>query len=664
MQVGTEERRGPGVAALLASLDEDQRAAVTTPSTLVAVIAAAGSGKTRVLTRRIAHRVVTGTADARRTLALTFTREAAGELRRRLRRIGLREPVEAGTFHAVARNLLHQRWQDLGERPPAIVNDRARLLRELRTGIPVAALGTELDWAAARGIPPDRYVAAARAAGRRGPAPPNDIANAMHDYGDLKRRRGIVDLDDLLTLALRHLNHDQLWAEGVRFRYRHFLVDEAQDLNPVQFQLLRALLGGRDDVFLVGDPAQAIYAFNGSDPSLLAEIDRHMPGVEVLRLPVNHRSTPAVVDAGRHVLAVSGQPADTVASRDEGPPVEIHAAGDAEAEAALVARLAAGLDPSLVRTGQVGVLARTNAQLPALAAALDAAGLAVRRDAVVPGSPLAIAISATTALPSASRLRAWAHDVTEDMTSGAAGTVGASGAARRGSGALASAADATQDELQRDAERRVAAAVLEFLRDQPTGDGAALRQWIATTNPFASGPDISGVDVLTFHGAKGREWHTVFVTGVETSLVPHRSASTVAARAEEARLLHVALTRARDRLVVTWAQRRGGYARRLSPLLAEFDPAPAEPVAMPTELRRPNVRPERPEEERRRRLAQWRADAARAAYTLPAAICSDADLDAIAETPPADADELAARTTLGRLTAGRLFPGIRGALDA
>lgn len=660
MQVGIGERRGPGVDALLADLDDDQRAAVTTPSTLVAVIAAAGSGKTRVLTRRIAHRVATGTADPRRMLALTFTREAAGELRRRLRRIGLRDPVEAGTFHAVARNLLHQRWLDVGERPPAIVNDRDRLLRELRTGIPVAVLGTELDWAAARGISPDGYVAAARAAGRRGAAAPNAIANALHDYADLKRRRGIVDLDDLLTLALHHLTHDQLWAEGVRFRYHHFLVDEAQDLNPVQFQLLRALLGGRDDVFLVGDPAQAIYAFNGSDPSLLADIDRHLPGVEILRLPVNHRSTPAVVDAGRHVLAVSGQAADTVASRDEGPPIEIHAAADAEAEAALVARLALSLDPSLVRTGQVGVLARTNAQLPALAAALDAVGVPVRREAVVRGSPLATVISTVTALPSASRLRAWAHDVTEEAVWDAGGRADASASA--GTAGL-SAADAAQADLVRDAERRVAAAVLEFLRDQPTGDGAALRQWIATTNPFATGPDVTGVDVLTFHGAKGREWHTVFVTGVETSLVPHRSATTVAARAEEARLLHVALTRARDRLIVTWARRRGGYARKLSPLLAGYDPAPPEPVAMPHELRRSSSRVESPEVARRRRLNQWRADAARATNVLPEMICSDADLDAIARTPPADADELAARTTLGRLTAGRLFPGIRAALD-
>ncbi|MET0460221.1 MAG: UvrD-helicase domain-containing protein, partial [Ilumatobacteraceae bacterium] len=157
----------PRPTSALSGLDPAQAAAVTTPSTLVAVIAGAGSGKTRVLTTRIAHRVAIGTADARHTLALTFTREAAGELRRRLRRSGVRDHVEAGTFHAVALALLRQRWADLDRRPPTVVGDRERLLAEVAGGVPLPTRAPAADWAAARGLRADEYMSAARAVGRR-----------------------------------------------------------------------------------------------------------------------------------------------------------------------------------------------------------------------------------------------------------------------------------------------------------------------------------------------------------------------------------------------------------------------------------------------------------------------------------------------------------------
>jgi len=631
-----EQRAAP----LLAALDDAQLAAVTTPSTLVAVIAAAGAGKTRVLTRRIAHRVDVGTADARHTLALTFTREAAGELRRRLRRLGLRDPVEAGTFHAVALRLLRQRWQDLGRSFPGIVEDRQRLVREVASGDPVTVLAAEVDWAAARGVPAGRYVTAARDARRSTSVPADRIAAAIGAYQQLKRRRGVIDLDDLLGLAVDELAGDAAWADGVRWRFRHLLVDEAQDLNPVQHRLLRLLTAGRDDLFLVGDPTQAIYGFNGSDPTLLTDISSRFPGVEVIHLPTNHRSTPQVVDAGMHVLRATGQAAESRSGRADGEPIEIRAAADADDEAELVARVVRGLDPGLARRGHVGVLARTNAQLPRFVRALEASHVPVRRQAIVPGSPLAAAVRSAAKLPSASRLRAWAHGVVDDAPADDAG--------------------ATVDAADEEAQRRVAVATLNYLREFPFGDGAALRSWIATTSPFADADDTSGVDVLTFHAAKGREWHTVVVTGAETGLVPHRSATTVGAREEEARLLHVALTRATDRLFITWAARRGSYARRVSPFLARLDSGPAAVSSIPAELRRT---PE-PPDPRLERLRRWRDDAARGANVLPDELCSDAQLDAIAAADPATSAELAEATGFGALTAARLFNPVRAALDA
>ena len=208
---------------------------------------------------------------------------------------------------------------------------------------------------------------------------------------------------------------------------------------------------------------------------------------------------------------------------------------------------------------------------------------------------------------------------------------------------------------------RSAAAVLEFLRDQPFGDGAALRAWIASTNPFAEPDGVVGVELLTFHGAKGREWHTVVVTGVETGLVPHRSATTADARAEEARLLHVAVTRATDHLVLTWAARRGGYAAR---------PARSSPGSTPPRRRRRRRRPNwlrraagRPRSARPV-AGVARAGRPRRARSCPTRAVSDADLAAIAAARPATADELdrGARRS-ARSTAARLFPGIRAALD-
>jgi DNA helicase-2/ATP-dependent DNA helicase PcrA len=623
-----------GAAATLADLSPGQLAAVTTPSTLVAVIAGAGSGKTRVLTRRIAHRVAAGTADARHTLALTFTREAAGELRRRLRRSGVREHVEAGTFHAVALGLLRQRWADLDRRPPTVLSDRDRLLAEVAGGIPVATLGAEADWSAARGVTPEGYGRAARAAGRRGAMAPERVAAALAAYATLKRRRGVVDFDDLLAMCAAELATDAAWADGVRFRYRHLLVDEAQDLNPVQQRLLQLLDGGRSDLFLVGDPAQAIYGFNGADPGLLLDVADRLPGIEVIALPVNHRCTRQIVAAGVAVLRAGGHDRPASSARGDGAPIEVLAADDEDDEAALVVRVLRSLDPHDVRAGRVAVLARTNGQLARLSKALAADGIPVRRDELASGTPLAAAVRAATTLGSASRMRGWAHDVLDAGESGDAETVGA--------------------------ERRVASALLEFLREQPFGDGATLRSWLATSRPFAAAEQAAGVELLSFHAAKGREWPSVIVTGVETGLVPHRTATTGAARDEEARLLHVAVTRPADRLVITWARRRGGYRRQPSPLIAGVDTSSPPIVAPPTVLRHEPA----PVDPAVGALVAWRDRAAIAAGLLPGELCSDADLAAIADARPTTADELAAVTGLGPLTASRLLPGIRAALDS
>ena len=528
-----------------------ERAAVTTESRLVAVIAGAGSGKTRVLTRRIAHRIATDSADPRHTLALTFTREAAGEMRKRLLRLGIRDHVEAGTFHSVMLAVLKQRWTDTERRPLTVVNDRRRLIGDtIDAGDrrSLSAYLAEIDWASARGIDAERYASAARRE-QRHPGPGIDRCAAVFtDFETLKKRRGVIDFDDVLAITIRELRRDHDFAETVRWRFRHLLVDEAQDLNPLQHTLVDLLRAGRDDLFLVGDPSQAIYGFNGADPTLLVEVETRFPGIEVIRLPVNHRCTPQIVTAGVHVLTTTGQASPLVSNRADGPSVEALVADDEADEARRIVQFLLRCDPNLVRTGEVAVLARTNAQLTPIADAIDRAGLPVRRHATASGTPLQAAVRQAAALGSASRLRGWAHDILD------APPVPQSLRQRDGSPATARSDDTTDG----DPERHVATAVLDFLREQPLADGATFRAWVATTNPFDDA-STEGIALLSFHAAKGREWHTVMVTGIESSLVPHKTASTAADRAEEGRLLYVAFTRATDRLVVTHA----AAARRL-----------------------------------------------------------------------------------------------------
>ncbi|HZB39594.1 MAG TPA: ATP-dependent helicase [Ilumatobacter sp.] len=619
--------------ALLAGLDEDQRRAVTTDSQLVAVVAGAGSGKTRVLTRRVAYRVVTGTAEEPHTLVLTFTREAAGELRRRLPRLGLAGRVTAGTFHAVAHGMLQQRWRDSDQRPRAVASDRTRALTRLAPpGVDVQLLSDAVGWATARRLSPAAYESAARRGEHRSPIAPQVVAQTLEAYRRDKQSRAVVDLDDLLVLTLDALERDADYAEAQRWRFRHILVDEAQDLNPLQHRLLDLLRAGRDDLYLVGDAAQAIYGFNGSDPALLIDVEHRFPGVEVVRLPANYRCTPQIVAAGVHVLARSEQPANLRSARPDGSVVRVAAHSDEHVEAAAVARTIARLDPSLVRGSHVAVLARTNAQLQPIARALGTVGVGVREAVHGAGSPLRPVVAQVYRLGDGPQLRTWAQD------------------------ALESADDSAEPDDS--PQRVVARVVLDFLRAHPIGDGPAFRAWVDATDPF--GESTQGVELLTFHGAKGREWHTVLLVGCETSLVPHRSATTNAARAEEARLLYVAVTRATDVLIVNWAQRRGGYRRRVTPLLEGFVSATAEVVPPPREL---VAAPRTERDLALDRLTAWRADAARAAGILPQEVCPDAVLSAIVDHPPADAGGLDALTGMGVLTSRRLFPGIAAALQ-
>ncbi|MYI14778.1 MAG: AAA family ATPase, partial [Acidimicrobiaceae bacterium] len=251
---------------LLAGLTLEQRDAVTTGASPLCIIAGAGSGKTRVLTRRIAWQASQGNADPRRTLAVTFTRRAARELRARLRRLGLNDEVRAGTFHAVALAQLRRHAADSGHRPPRILENAAGLIAELRPKADRAAgvdIVNEIGWCQARLVLPEEYPAEARSAGRRPPWGRADrFAQLYADYESAKRRRRVLDFDDMLSRSLELMATDPKQAAAHRWLHQHVLVDEFQDINPLQFALLRSWLGPDSTLVVVGDPDQAIYGWN------------------------------------------------------------------------------------------------------------------------------------------------------------------------------------------------------------------------------------------------------------------------------------------------------------------------------------------------------------------------------------------------------------------
>ena len=566
--------------ALLEGLDDAQRAAVTSTSQPLVVLAPAGSGKTRVLTRRIAHRVATGSADPRHVLALTFTRKAAGELDDRLRRLGLRGDATTGTFHGVAWGTLRARWADQGRTPLSLLDRKGRLLSELAPTTPgkdkrtvASDLATEIEWAKARMVTPDAYVDAVVRAARRPSLKPAVVAEVYAAYETRKRRGGLVDFDDLLALVARALEDDDTFAAAQRWRFRHLFVDELQDVNPLQFRLLEAWRGDRYDVTAVGDPQQAIYGWNGADAQFLLDIHRWWPPAEVIELDRSYRSTPEILDDAAVVLRGARQPAsDVVATRAAGPPAHLAGHADDRAEAIAIARAVRLARAPGRRWSEQAVLVRTHAQTHLLAEALRGAGIPHRvragaafldrpdvrralRDLRSAGVPLGTALADLELQQEALALGA------DELLALPEDEI-----------------DARAVVLDRQADERAALAALirmgrDYLRLDPVGGADTFSSWLTATvqseGDHPGGRDA--VDVATFHAAKGLEWTTVHLAGVEDGYVPIAHARTAAARAEEARLLYVAMTRAQRELRISWAERRtfGGKVveRRRSPLL-------------------------------------------------------------------------------------------------
>ncbi len=615
---------------LLDGLTEQQRRAVTVNAPSLRILAGAGSGKTRVLTRRIAHQARARVIEAPHTLALTFTRKAAGELRQRLRALGLSDSVAAGTFHAQAYAQLRARWADQGIRAPELLDRRGRLVFRLLPGsmgkADRLAVLAELDWATARRITPDDYPAAAERAGRRPPVAPARLAEHYREFVALKKKRRMVDFDDLLELGIRDLA-DPEYARTRHWRFRSLFVDEFQDVNPLQFDLLRAWLGPESTLCVVGDPNQAIYGWNGADAGYLERFGDHFPGAETVELDDNFRSTPQILAAA---AAGRGRAGRRHAKRPDGPLPTVQRCDNEFHEARAIARRVRDRHRPGQRWSRQAVLVRTNAQTTLIAEALRKAKVPV---SIKEGASILDDARARerldelgrTAFPLAAALADLRHD-----------------------------ADATEDDATRDALDALATLAEDQLSMDPDASTTEFVAWVRATARADEAPGTRDtVDLVTFHGAKGLEWPVVHLAGIEDGLVPIGRATTAEAAEEEVRLFYVAITRAQDELHCSWAgTRRFGQRtieRRPSPLLEQMTATNPRPVTS----RETNARNARKIRESlgvadmddhqrtvRGQIREWRRQTARASGVPAYVVFPDRTLDALATHQPASLAEL------------------------
>jgi DNA helicase II / ATP-dependent DNA helicase PcrA len=366
----------PGASRLTVT----QREAIESDQPMLCVVAGAGAGKTRVLTLRVARRVRDGSIEPDRTLVTTFSRKAADELRTRLYSLGV-TGVKAGTFHRTALGLLREHRELRGRPLPQLLPDRRRLLAEVTTGDArrTRALDGEIGWSKARLVTPEQYEAEARRHHRRSGMSAAQVADAFARYETERSRKRLLDFDDLIVACADALAGDTEFAESIRWRTRHLFVDEMQDVNPAQFRLLTAMLSDEPDLFVVGDPNQSVYGFNGADPTLLDRLPDILRGTAVIRLDENHRCTPQVVAVATAVLQESssfGTGGEVVlprTTRVDGPVPKVVSHASAEDEAAWVAdRVKMSRTPGR-QWSSIAVLTRTNAQLAVVQAVLDKA---------------------------------------------------------------------------------------------------------------------------------------------------------------------------------------------------------------------------------------------------------------------------------------------------
>jgi DNA helicase-2/ATP-dependent DNA helicase PcrA len=622
-------------ARLLDDLNDAQREAVEITSGPLAIIAGAGSGKTRVISRRAAYAIETGVVPTDRVLLVTFTDKAATEMVERMASLG-HPGVMAKTFHAMALAQLRHFWPSRheGSALPTIADGKGRLLYPLAGRLPggykftqVKDLAETIEWAKVRRIRPERWVAEG---GDRAPIPADLFARLYTDYERAKARAGVIDFEDMLIETVDLLETDETALALVTSRKTWFSVDEYQDTNPLAERLVHLWLGESRDLAVVGDPDQTIYSFTGATPEYLLGFERAHSGARVVALVENYRSTPQILELANR-LTGTGPRGALRSTRPVGPVPTIRRFSDDAAERAELANgirelLRAGIEP-----GEIAVLVRINAQLPELEETLTRAG--------VPFAIRGQRFFDRREIREARRLLRGAR--WDSVGAPLVAEVRRLFEARLG---LGGDAEREGDEA---AERSASLeTLLSIVVDLATGrPGATLSDVLAELDrrdAEESTGASGGVNLLTYHRAKGLEWDAVFLPALEEGLLPIRQAKEDVEVDEERRLLYVGMTRARRHLALSWAQSRAGAGgkggrRQRSRFLISLErgrTTERRVVTLPP-AGRPAVPSTGPEDQPLLDALQvWRRDRARADAVPAYVVAHDATLRAIAADHP------------------------------
>jgi DNA helicase-2/ATP-dependent DNA helicase PcrA len=673
----------PDADAVLAALDPEQREVATALSGPVCVLAGAGTGKTRAITSRIAYGVASGTYVPQRVLAVTFTARAAGEMRTRLRALGA-GGVQARTFHAAALRQLRYFWpRHVGGELPPLVDHKAGLVAEAASRVRLATdratvrdLAGEVEWAKVTMTDKDDYPAAAAKVGRAAPAglTPEAVVRLLAAYDLVKRERHVIDFEDVLLYTVGLIAEHRQVADAVRGQYQHLVVDEYQDVSPLQQALLDQWLGGSDEVCVVGDPHQTIYTFAGASPGFLLGFRERHPGAQEVRLVRDYRSTPQVVDLANRLVAKAplGRPGahrglELVAQRPPGPAPDLRELPDEPAEAAWVADRVKALVAAGTAAAEIAVLFRTNGQSETYEQALADAGVPY----VLRGGERFF--DRPEVRDARLLLRGAARSADDAEGADLPATVRAVLSGGGWAAEPPSGGGAVRDRWESLAALARLADDMAALRPEAT-----LRDFVAELDERADAqhaPAVDGVTLASLHAAKGLEWDAVFLVGVTDGMIPITYAETPEQVEEERRLLYVGVTRAREHLAVTWSLSRtpgGRGSRRPSRFLDGLHAgrSAAPPAARGAGRRRgpavcrvcgkaltaPVARklgrcedcPSSYDEALFERLRDWRGEQAKAASVPAYVVFTDATLVALAEARPGSERALLAVPGVGR----------------
>jgi len=642
----------PDPARLLDDLNDAQREAVLATTGPVGILAGAGSGKTRVISRRAAYAIATEVVPADQVLIVTFTTKAAKEMVDRLEVLGLPN-VTARTFHAHALSQLRHFWPVYhdGAPLPDLLESKVPILGPLVRGLPMPHrftpakdLADEIEWAKSRRLTPTTYEQAVAGTlttpQRRPPVPIEYFLQIFDGYEQAKARSGRIDFDDMLIQTVEILETSPEAAETVRARKSWFSVDEYQDTNPMQQRLLELWLGDRRDVCVVGDEDQTIYTFTGATSQFLTGFATRYPDARVIQLLENYRSSPEILACANNLLASTGKPKRLIATQPSGPQPTVVRHGTEAAELTSLSRWIRERVSDGVLPAEVAILVRINAQLAPIEAELTRAGIAYQVRGVhffdrpdVRGAIDLVrrAGLSSTGLALRGEIRGlWAAKLgyDDDVVAGHAGEE-----ARERTAALDTLLDILSTQARSDARVGADGYLAELERRRAAEKAGS----------------ADGVNLLTYHRAKGLEWDAVALPAVEEGLLPIRQAfDDDELLAEEARLLYVGITRARRYLAISWAaerETRGRTTRREpSRFLADLRPRGEHRI---TQL------PDRFAAEQGARrtaskdddpifvaLREWRTARARADEVPPYVIAHDQTLMEIAEVKPPSAAAL------------------------